>query len=103
MSEKESGPKQLSHAAAATKLMVQHGEEDRAVGLVAELGACLDCLCHLMLSFPLFWGGECRLEGEPRHHSASSAELCRSSLHFKEQQPKCFLQSCSISNPPKRA
>lgn len=60
MSEKESSPKQLSHAlaaAAAKKLVVRHGEAERAVGLVAELGACLCCLCPLMLSFPLFLGG----------------------------------------------
>lgn len=60
MSEKESGPKQLSHAlatAAATKLVVQHGEAEGAVGLVAELGACLHGLRPLTLSFPLFWEG----------------------------------------------
>lgn len=60
MSEKESSPKQLSHAlatAAAKKLVVRHGEAERAVGLVAKLGACLCCLCPLTLSFPLFLGG----------------------------------------------
>lgn len=60
MSQKKSGPKLLSHAlatAAAMKLVVKHGEAEGAVGLVAELRACLNCLCPLMLSFPLFWGG----------------------------------------------
>lgn len=105
MSEKEIGPKQLSRAlTAAVKPVARCGEKERATGLVAELGACpvlpFPPSCCLFLRFR----GDYRVEGEHRHHPASPpVEHYRSSPLFKEQQPKCFPQSCSISNPPERA
>lgn len=75
VSEKESGPKQLSRAlaaGAAAKPVAWHGEAEGAAGTVAELGACPCCLPSLMLAFPLLSGGLQAGGGAPAPSSFSS-------------------------------